>query len=263
MLLKRGYTVVYESVDMEATWVFNKDGSRIIERKISTEDVPELHSKQTVHLFDAKVGENSYSIRAVVAGAHQIVFSSTHVSNYKQFKRTKCYIAGFPSTDESEFMRYVDLFKTTPDIVNQVTELCEFHKIRPLCGFHAYKREIDDAIKEFNPRNIRSYATPNNMSSSKNNPSTLLCATAGKELDEDQENIKELDLAYDSSNAKWDLCSNYIAKAVLSNYRSEADEIVSSLNQSLKDDRNSTIGPFVRRLFEIQAPPFISKASLD
>ncbi len=262
MLLKRGYTVVYESVEKKVTWVFSKHGTRKIRRIISLEDVLELESNNTVHLFDAKAGNNSYEIMAVNNGARQIVFSSNNVSSYKQFKRTTCYVAGFPSTDESEFMRYVDLFKTTPAVVDKVTELCEFRKVRPLRSFLAYEQDVEDAIKEFNPRDIRNYATPNHMSTSKNNPAILLCAMAGKELDEDEENIEELHLAYHSLNVKWDLCSNYIAKAVLSNYRSEADDIVSSLYQSLKDDRNLTIGPFVGRLFEIQAPSFISKVGL-
>lgn len=261
-LLQSGYAVVNESVEKENTWVFSQHGSRKIPWKISPGDVPELQSTKTVHLFDAKAGDNSYAIRSVDNGAHQIVFSSTNVSSYKQFKRTRCYVAGFPSTDENEFMRYVDLFKTPPAIVNEVIELSEFHKVRPLCSFDSYKPDVEDAIKEFNPRDIRSYATPNNVNASKKNPATLLCAMAGKELDENEANIEELHLAYYTLNIKWDLCSYYIAKKVLDNYRSEADNIVCSLYQSLKDDKNSTIGPFVGRLFEIQAPSLISKFGL-
>ncbi len=201
--LQSGYTVVYESVDKEATWVFSVDGSRHIGHKISPDEVPEFKNKTTVHLFDAKAGDNSYAIRSVDNGAHQIVFSSTNVSSYKQFKRTRCYVAGFPSTNENEFMRYVDLFKSSPAIVNEVMEICKYHKVRPLCSLDSYKPDVEDAIAEFNPRKIKSYATPNHMNASKNNPATLLCAMAGKELDENETNIEELHLAYYTLNIKW------------------------------------------------------------
>ncbi len=203
MLLKRGYTVVYESVEKKVTWVFSKHGTRKIRRIISLEDVLELESNSTVHLFDAKACNNSYEIMAVNNGARQIVFSSNNVSSYKQFKRTTCYVAGFPSTDESEFMRYVDLFKSSPAIVNEVMEICKYHKVRPLCSLDSYKPDVEDAIAEFNPRKIKSYATPNHMNASKNNPATLLCAMAGKELDENETNIEELHLAYYTLNIKW------------------------------------------------------------
>lgn len=264
MLLKKDYTVVYENVEKETTWVLSKTESRRIQRKINIEDIPELNSRNTVHLFDAAVGLNSYEIRRVDNGAHQIVFSSSNNnSSYEQFKKSRCYVAGFPSTNEDEFMEYVNLFKLQPAIVDRVIELCGYSKIRPLTGIVSYEQEVHNAITAFNPRDIRHYVSyNNNLSSSQTDPTVLLRAIVGKELQPDEQSIQELNLAYRATYTQWDLCSNYIATMVLKNYRQEADDIVTWLYQALEDDCNLNIEPFVGRLIKIQAPYYTSKLGL-
>ncbi len=114
------------------------------------------------------------------------------------------------------------------DILNKVTRLFEFHKVRPLCSFDAYDAIVEEAIEGFDPREIRRYASLNSEVASGKNPAALLCALAGKELDENEANIEELDLAYHAMRIKWDFCSNFIVERVLSKCISHMDQIVSS-----------------------------------
>jgi len=124
MAIKKGYTVVYESVKLGISWVFSKNGSRLIGRKLEMYLAPELKSKQTVHIFDAEAGNNSYGITRVVNGAKQVVFSSTNRAIYAQFIRNYDVFEAFlPSTSKEEFNRYVSLFGVSNDIVDEVVRV--------------------------------------------------------------------------------------------------------------------------------------------
>jgi hypothetical protein len=105
--LKLGKTVVFESVLQRQTWILGKDCSRMIEKIIELRDAPpELKSTNTVHLFDASAGANSYPITRIEGGAFQVVFSSTNIISFKQFYRcSDVYIALLPSLQKKEFFR--------------------------------------------------------------------------------------------------------------------------------------------------------------
>jgi hypothetical protein len=119
-LLQANYTVVYESVIQKRTWIFGKNRNCLIKRIISEEDVPEFEEKNTVHLFDAKAGIDSYEITRIEKGAIQVNFSSTNKKSYSQYIRfSDVYPALFPSLSKEEFSLYVDKLNVSPEIVQE------------------------------------------------------------------------------------------------------------------------------------------------
>ena len=164
MAIKKGYTVVYESVELNKSWVFSKNGSRVIsKRKINDQDDPELKSKQTVHIFDATAGNNSYGITRIVNGAKQVVFSSTNRASYAQFIRNYDVFEAFlPSTSKEEFNRYVSLFGVSNDKVDEVVRVSGHGKVRPLQNFEKQIDRVESAIKEFDLKKISTYTSTEN-----------------------------------------------------------------------------------------------------
>lgn len=98
---------VYESVYLHRSWVFSKNGSRTIaNRRINTQDDPQLKSKETIHLFSA--GPNSYRIPRIIDLAKQVVCASTNSLCYftQLVRDNHIYGALLPFTKE-EFDKHV------------------------------------------------------------------------------------------------------------------------------------------------------------
>lgn len=263
-LIQMDYNVVYENVQKETTWVFKKDGTcRIIKKRLVLADVPELEQIDTVHLFDAKAGNNTKEIFKVDT-AHQIVFSSTNVNSYKQFMRGRCYYAIFPSTTKDEFMEYAKFFNIPDATIQKIISFCGYGRVDPLLTIAAYKSLVHRSIQDFDPSCITLYASIENNARqvSSSNPAILLDAFPGKEIEPDETNLEELHRAYWFDFGLWDFCSNHICKLIFEKYGTKADEMVASLYVSLQDKRNLAVGPLIGRLFEMQAPKLISNSGI-
>ncbi len=264
--IKKGYTVVYESVHLEMSWVFSKDRSRVIsKRRVTNEDAPELKSEQTLHIFDAKTGDNSYGVRRM-DGAKQIVFSSMNRAIYAQFIRDfDVFEAFLPSTTEEEFDKYVTLFKVTKDYVDKVVEVSGVGKVRPLKNLSKHLGRMEDALVDFDLKNLAHYASSNSTNvSGRANPALLLDAITSEDLDADENNLNKILAIYEFRKACWAFSSGYIIERILSKYGTEADAMVAKLYFALGNDANRTFGPALGGLFEHLAvkPDFIPKHGL-
>ena len=265
--IKKGYTVVYESVHLEKSWVFSKDRSRVISnRKPNDQDEPELKSKRTLHIFDAKAGDNSYSVKRIVAGAKQIVFSSTNRATYAQFIRDHdVFEALLPSTTKEEFNKYVTLFNVTKDIVDKVVEVSGFGKIRPLKNLSKHLERMNGALNNFDLNKLRNYASADNATPSGHaNPAILLDAMSPDDLDTDEKDLNKIFSAYSFDTALWNFPTNFILERIINKYGTEADAMVEKLYFALGNDANRTLGPAIGGLFEHVAvkPDFIPKYGL-
>ena len=252
MAIKKGYTVVYESVELNKSWVFSKNGSRVIsKRRINDQDDPELKSEQTIHIFDAKAGENSYGITSIVNGAKQVVFSSTNRASYAQFIRNYDVFEAFlPSTSKEEFNRYVSLFGVSNDKVDEVVRVSGYGKVRPLQNFEKHIDRVESAIKEFDLKNISTYTSTENTISGSKSPAILLDALSPVDLDEDVQDLATIHDTYRFWNATWHFSSDYIIENLLNKFGTEADIMVESMYYALGSDFNRTFGPAIGRLFE-------------
>jgi hypothetical protein len=252
--IKKGYTVIFESVHLGKSWVFSKSGSRVIEKpRIAIQDVPEIKSKQTVHIFDAKAGPNTYDITRVVAGARQIVFSSTNRASYAQFIREPTvFQALLPSTTKEEFDKYVALFDVPKLTVDKVIEVSGYGRIRPLANVQNHIKRIHTAIESenFDPRRLGLYTSAESNISGTSNPAILLDAKVGQDLSEkDQQDLHKLFHMYDFGESTWYFSSDYIVEQIFTRLGTEADVMVESLYYSLGSNFNRTY-PAVGRLFE-------------
>lgn len=250
MAIKKGYTVVYESVDQNISWVLSKNGSRVIGKRLQPEDAPELRSKQTLHIFDAKAGQNSYEITRVVDGAKQILFSSTNRNSYAQFIRGNVFVALLPSTSKEEFDKYVSLFGASTEKVDEVVRVSGYGKVRPLNQFESHLAQVDAALEEFDVRNLRASTTSENTLSGSKNPAILLDALSPVDLDEDEQDLKTICDNYAIEKAFWNFSSDYIVDELFNKFGTEADKMVESLYFALGNDYNRTFGPAIGRLFE-------------
>ena len=265
MSLKQGYTVVYENVQQGKTWVLSENGSRVIGQRLEPYLVPELNSKQTVHLFDAKAGINSYEIKLVVGGAKQVVFSSANRNSYAQFCRGPVFVACLPSTSEKEFYRFASILGASSDTIKRVIELSGTGKIRPLTSLLNHSERITTALKVFDLKNISAYTSPDYFVSGEKNPAILLDAFVPDDLDADEEDLNVIYNNYTFSNISFKFCNDNIVEQLFNKFGTEADIIVESMYYALGSDYNRSFGPAIGRLFEKCAvkPDFISRHGLS
>ena len=104
--IQEGRTVVFESVPQDLIWVFDAKGSRLIAGVANAVSCPELSSRSTVHIFDAKANGREPTSNAAML----VLFSSTNRSSYAQTERRNACVVCYPSTTEEEFHRYVEFF---------------------------------------------------------------------------------------------------------------------------------------------------------
>jgi hypothetical protein len=249
---------VYENVEKRTTWVLGKNASnRIIRHRIEPDDALELISANTVHLFDAKAGLDSYSITRA-EGAFQVVFSSTNINSYKQFMRQPdVYQALLPSLHADEFNRYVELFGVSADDVKNVVNYCGYGRIRPLKNLEVHQLQVNGAINSFNLDYLPMYASASNDVSGSKNPAILLNAFVSRELEDSEDDLKVLHEVFRFDNGLWDFSSPRIWNELKMKFGNDADIFVRKLYYSLRSQRNTTFSPLIGRLFEAIAPQLI------
>jgi len=254
--LQMGLTVVYENVQQETTWVFAKTGSRKLEGNLAF--IPELNSTKTIHIFDAKAA-SSREMRTVTGGAYQVAFSSTNIVSYKQLIRNSdLYVALFPSLSIDEFLRFGTLFQKPKSDLDEVIKIHGYGKVRPLANIITQTLRLNNAIESFNPENIGSYASAENVSRN-SNPAILLNTYPCQELDMDEDDLSKLHNAYFFGNCKWNFASVHIVDKLYKKFGTQADQMVWKLYRALGDKYTLTVGPLIGRLFEHCAvqPEFI------
>ena len=241
--LQMGLKVVYENVQRETTWVFAKTGSRKLEGNLAF--IPELNSTKTIHIFDAKAA-SSRELRTVPGGAYQVVFSSTNIVSYKQLIRNSdVYVALFPSLSIDEFLRFGTLFQKPKSDLDEIIKIHGHGKVRPLANFITQTLRLESAIESFNPENIGSYASAENVSGN-SNPAILLNAYPCQELDMDEDDLSKLHNAYFFGNCKWDFASVHIVDKLYNKFGTQADQMVWKLYRALGDKYTLTIYSTVR-----------------
>ena len=259
-----GLNVVYESVEQRKTYVFSPTNSRIIEKKIEIADVPELKSTNTLHLFDAKTGKDAYGITRVVGGAYQILFSSTNLDIYRQFIRNSdVFPVIFPSTTEEEFNFYAKELGVKQEAIEQAVKISAYGRIRPLTSLSVHYGRMKKAIQNFDLENLSKSAEPENISAEVN-PAILMDASLVKDLSDDETDVLKIADNYFFYEARWNFCSDFVVQNVLNKYGSEGDLIVERLYIALENSFDSSVGPFIGKLFEWVAvrPAFIPNHGL-
>lgn len=249
--IKKGHTVVYESVQLRTSWVFSKSGSRIINKRLEIQDALELRSEQTIHLFDAKAGADSYEITRVIDGAKQVVFSSTNMNSYTQFLRSHgIFQVILPSTSQEEFEKYVALFGVSKDVEDEVVEISGYGKIRPLRGVEAHKSRLEEALNNFDINQLATYASTRNTVSNNKNPAILLDAKCSEDVFLDEQDATIIFNAYKPPSIRWYFCSDYIVERIFRKYGNDADIMVEKMYFALGSDFYRTFGPAIGSLFE-------------
>jgi hypothetical protein len=231
---------------------------------MNIQDEPELKSKQTIHLFDATAGPNSYGITRIVDGAKQVVFSSIKQSSYyAQLARdNRIYRALLPSTTKEEFYNYATILAISKDVVDAVLKLSGYGKVRPLGNLNKLQDRLNRVIKIFDMNRIEDYVSIDNRLTRDDNPAIVMDASPAQHLDQDEQDLKRLDGAYRYGNAVWRFASDYIINQILDRYGSNFRAIVDKLNVPLHDNFGRTFGPAYGRLLEIWAVRSITKFGL-
>lgn len=266
MAIKKGHTIVYENVQLNTSWVFSKNGSRVIRRKLELYLAPELLSKETIHIFDAKAGPSTYEI-TLVHGATQVVFSSTNRSSYAQFIRGSTYVAFLPSTSKEEFLQYVSLFGVSSEIVDEVVRVSGYGKIRPLMNLPNYVDRIENVFrnKNFDIHLLAASTSIENTNSGSLNPAILLDAIPRQDLDVDCQDLKAIYENYRQSNAVWKISCQYLIDRLCKQYGINAKDLVMQLYFAIGDDANRKFATLAGSLFENVAvePDFIPHNGLE
>lgn len=178
--VKNNQTVVFESAGQNLVWIFSSIGSRIITGPANMIKCPELQSKSTTRIFDAKAGSSAFE--PVQSAAKLVLFSSTNRNSYAQLERRVNFIAIYPSTTPDEFRRYVKMMNI------------DAHKVKELFASAIDRLDLDK-LKQYISTSPPVYGSGNSLE----NPAMLFNA----DLDVNElEPTKSLHNLYTFSNAK-------------------------------------------------------------
>ena len=260
--IKEGYTVVFESVSQDLIWVFNAKGSRLIAGVANAVSCPELRSRSTVHIFDAKANGREPSASAAML----VVFSSTNRSSYAQTERRNAYIACYPSTTEEEFMQYVEFFGIDSDKVTKVRNSTGTGSIRSLRQSYDIGARIKMAVARLNVNQLSLYlSTDSNVDGIQNsfsNPALLFSAFV--DIGDSNLDTHELLNRYSFGNATWAWCSKSVAADVLSRNSAFFQKVLVDFYTSVEEvNADKALGHLIAQLLEFFGPQKICELGLD
>ena len=261
-LLQDGKTVVFESSSQRMFWVLKPNGSYLKEGRATAVNPPELKNRETIHIFDAKAGTDSYEIADT--RARLLVNSSTNPTSYTQtIRRANMLTMVFPSTTENEFYKYAAIFKIDEVTARQVATVCGFGKIRSLRQKNP-QNAVETALRNLTPEHLRDLTDITNVNS-RANPGILLdVLLADKKIGEGQQQIEYLEGLYTYANARWIFSSPYIVEYIGNKMANGAEKFFEQFylatNGSVSGSK--TFGNMSGQVFEYFAPKYIVENGL-
>jgi hypothetical protein len=260
--IKEGRTVVFESVPQDLIWVFDAKGSRLIAGVANAVSCPELSSRSSVHIFDAKANGREPTSNAAML----VLFSSTNRSSYAQTECRNAYIACYPSTTEEEFLQYVEFFGIDSDKVAKAKNITGTGSIRNLRQSSDIEARIEMAIARLNVNQLSLYlSTDSNVDGIQNsfsNPALLFSASV--DVGDSNLDSRELLNRYSFGNARWAWCSEPVALKVLSQNSAFFEKMLVDLYTSVDEvNAKKSLTHLIAQLLEFFGPPKICEIGLD
>jgi hypothetical protein len=242
-LIQAGKTVVYQSAELERTWIFRKNGECSLFRKIHYE-IPELDDPETFHIFDAKAGFGS---EPATTEAKLLLFSSTNQRSYKQVARRKgIKKLLFPSASKEEFERCGRIFCVSDSTIAEIIDKFGHGKIRNVNNdFQELMVSTNTAISNFDFSKMRMYASADNVVDgiAESSPSILLDGFV-------KPDESDLITRYSFWNANWDFSSDYITNKLVEKCLKQSNEFVWQIVSDTGKSEKDFIGALVGKLLE-------------
>ena len=221
--VNQGQTVVFESVPKKATYVYRADGScRKIRGHADDTVCPELDDENTIHLFDAKAGNDCYE--PVHSKAFLMIFSSPNRHSYAQHERESVSTIGVPSYGDEEIVKAVKTLMNPPLSDAEIESKCAKYGNNLRLVLSAESQAvavIAAALKRFNPNICDQYMDgTNGRGKDGSNPAVLL------KLEKSGDEYPSVLATYRVENMMWSFASVYIRREVSQLKRTELQQML-------------------------------------
>ena len=228
--VNQGATVVYDCVENDTAWVFGNDGRcRVIRSPRNTIDVPELDDTDTVHIHDAKAGENSREpIRGI---CHVKLMTSANLSSHKQFERSVPAKYAYPETPPEIFELIGEEFNMDSDWVAGCADKYGCNVRLLVMGREGAQEVVNSALERWSSKIMMDIIHDNNLTPSHTGNTAVLITPHVHDSTSENEDPLALQRRYKFLTASWDFASAHVRLQVQDKHAKQLLDIARSVCQ--------------------------------